>query len=463
MGASASFDQSSLSVEPGGQAEVRLRVRNTGAVVDSFTFEPVGVPAGWVTITPAEVRLFPETEEYVTVTVTPPRSSETPLGELTFALRVISAEDADGSVAEELRLMIAEFGQQGGELHPKTSTGRTKGDHELAVDNHGNTKISPEFAGIDVDNLLTFEIKPPTVTVEPGTAAIAVVTVKPRKRFWRGKPKTLPFQVSVTDGENEPYLLDGNFVQQPMVPKWLWKALLALLLLLLLFWLLWQTLLKPTVESAARDSVEEIVAEEVEAIDERLDAAGIPEVGEAPPADGGGGGGGEATTTTTTTTAAPATTTTIPVVVTPTTVAAVDTGSTTSSTTSTVPAPIETFGPVDFRLELTDPEGGDARSISQPVPAGTRLEVTDIVFQNPTGALGALIVQRNGQKLFEVQMANFRDLDYHFVAPYVFEGGENVEVLMLCLEAGQLEPKLAADGECRAAVSFAGFNITVAP
>jgi hypothetical protein len=456
MGASASFEQSSISVEPGGQAEVRLRVRNTGGVVDSFSFEPVGIPPEWVSVSPAEVRLFPETEEHVTVTVMPPLSSDTPLGELTFALRVISAEDPEGSVAEELTLMIAEFGKQGGELHPKTSTGRTKGVHELAVDNHGNTAINPEFTGIDVDNLLTFEIKPPTVTVEPGTAAIAIVTVSPRKRFWRGKPKTLPFQVSVVDGENEPILLDGNFVQQPLVPKWLWKALLALLVLLLLFWLLWQTLLKPTVESAARDSVEAFVEEEVEAIDERLDAAGIPEIGEAPPADGGGG----ATTTTTTTTVTGTTTTTIPVVVPVTTVAPPDEG-TTTTTTTTEPQPLESFGPVDFRIALEDPEGGPGTSDFQPVPIGTRLEITDIVFQNPTGALGGIIVRRAGVPLFELQMANFRDLDYHFVAPYVFEGGENVEVVLVCLARGTLEPINTPVGSCRAAVSFAGFNTTV--
>ena len=454
MGASASFDQTAVSVEPGGQAEVQLRVRNTGGVVDSFSFEPVGIPADWVSVTPAELRLFPETEEYVTVTVMPPRSSDTPLGELTFALRVISAEDPDGSVAEELTLMIAEYGQRGGELHPKTSTGRTRGVHDLAVDNHGNIAINPEFVGIDADDLLTFEIKPPSVTIEPGKAAIAVVTVRPRKRFWRGKPKTLPFQVSVIEGESEPILLDGNFVQQPMVPKWLWKALLALLLLLLLFWLLWQTVLKPTVESAARDSVDELVQESAEQIDERLDAAGIPEIGEAPPADGGGGG---ATTTTTSST----TTTTVPVVVPVTTAPPDDGTTTTTTTTSSVPAPIETFGPVDFRIELIDDEEGAASTAVQPVPVGTRLEITDIIFQNPTGALGGVILRRSGAVIFEVQLANFRDLDYHFVSPYVFEGGEQLEVVLKCLKRGTLEPIDTPIGSCRAAVSFAGFNITV--
>jgi hypothetical protein len=447
MGASASFEVSEISVEPGGQAEVRLRVRNTGSVVDSFTFEPVGVPAGWVTVTPAELRLFPETEEFVTVAVHPPRSSETPLGPMTFAIRVMSAEDPDGSVAEELHVEIAEFGQQGGELHPRTSTGRTRGVHELAIDNHGNAAIAAQLAGIDADNLLLFEIKPPSAIVEPGTAAIAIVTVKPRKRFWRGQPKSLPFQVLIDVEGKEPEIVDGHFVQRPMVPKWFWKALLALLVLLILLWLLWQTLLKPTVESAARDSVEELIEAEVEEIDERLDAAGIPELGEEPPLEEPGGGGAPTTTTTT----PPATT---------------DPASSTDSentTTTAVPIeePIEEVGAVDFRIELVDENLGDAASASQPVPAGTRLEITDIVFQNPTGASGAITVKRGDETLFEVQMANFRDLDYHFVAPYVFEGGVDVIVQLFCATSGSLQPVNAPADSCRAAVSFAGFNSVV--
>lgn len=463
MGASAELDRTTLPVEPGGQSEVRLRVRNTGDVVDSFTFSPVGIAPGWVAVEPAEIRLFPETEEFVTVTVMPPRESDTPLGELIFALRVISAEDPDGSVAVELTLVIGEFGQRFGELHPKTSTGRTKGIHELAIDNFGNTQINPTFDGIQPDDLLTFEIKPPSAEVAPGTAAISIVTVRPRKRFWRGQPKSIQFQIAVREGDDEPQLVDGTFVQQPMVPKWFWKALLALLALLLLLWLLWKLVLEPSVESTARDSVEELVDERVDErvspIEQRLDEAGIPEAG------AGGGGGGD---TTTTTTVAAATTTSTPIVVPVTTVPPGPTttpppgAETTTTTTSTTIAPITETGPFDFRLEVLDQPGGDGTVATQNVTAGTQLEVTDIVFQNPTGATGEIIVRRSGSELFAVQMANFRDLDYHFVAPYVFDAGESIQVEVVCNTAGTLNPlrDAASPGACRAAVSFAGFSTT---
>jgi hypothetical protein len=503
MGASASFDTSVVPVEPGGQVEVRLRVRNTGPVVDQFTFEPVGIAPAWVRVEPAQVRLFPETEEYVTVTMSPPRSADTPLGDLTFALRVISAEDPDGSVAEELTLQISPYAQRGGELTPKTSTGRTKGVHQLALDNHGNAAISPSVVCSDDDNLLTFEVEPPSIDVQPGTAEFVKITVKPRARFWRGQPKSLPFTVTiyengpppadieVPDGAPEtteatgapappppppapgaagdddgPVVLDGMFVQQPMVPKWLWKVLLALLLLALLLWILWKTLLEPKVESTARDSVAELVDEEVaaqveeavEPINERLDEAGIPPAGGGDDGGGGGGGGGGDTTTTvaggggdttTSTTSPPPDTTITPPTTTP--------GDTTTTTPSTTAPPLDQGGPVDFRLSLVDGPLGDAAVATQAVAPGQRLELTDIIFQNPTGALGELRIQRNNDILFQLQLANFRDIDYHFVAPYVFDESQVVQAVLICIDPGQLLP--ADPSNCSAAVSFSGFLV----
>ncbi|MFI8860740.1 hydrogenase expression protein, partial [Streptomyces prasinus] len=42
-----SLEPVSTTVDPGGGATVRLRVRNTGDVVDEYRFEPVGDLAPW--------------------------------------------------------------------------------------------------------------------------------------------------------------------------------------------------------------------------------------------------------------------------------------------------------------------------------------------------------------------------------------------------------------------------------
>ena len=53
-----SLEPASASVEPGGSAQVRLRVRNTGDVVDEYRFEPVGALAPWTRVEPQTLRLY---------------------------------------------------------------------------------------------------------------------------------------------------------------------------------------------------------------------------------------------------------------------------------------------------------------------------------------------------------------------------------------------------------------------
>ena len=212
--------------------------------------------------------------------------------------------------------------------------------------------------------------------------------------------------------------------------------------------------LEPNIESTARDTVEDLVAEEVSAIDDRLDAAGIPDLGDPPVAPPPGGaptttidvGGGTTTTTTTTP----------PITVPPTTVPGDIT-----TTTTVPPAPLEVGGPVDFVMQLVDQPLGDATAAAQIVPAGSRLDLTDIIFQNPTGAIGEIRVQRNSDPLFRLQLANFRDLDYHFVAPIVFDDTDVIQVVFICVTPGQILPK-TTEG-CEAQVVFAGFLEPVAP
>ena len=47
-----SLEPASATVDPGSRTTVRLRVRNTGDVVDEYRFEPVGGIAPWTTVEP---------------------------------------------------------------------------------------------------------------------------------------------------------------------------------------------------------------------------------------------------------------------------------------------------------------------------------------------------------------------------------------------------------------------------
>ncbi|MGH9283021.1 MAG: hypothetical protein ACRD0S_08790, partial [Acidimicrobiales bacterium] len=257
MGATASLSSSALQVEPGGTVVVEVRLRNTGTVVDQFSFEVLGVAAGWAAAVPPTLSLFPGAEGVTQVRFTVPRSAEARSGAIPFAVRISSKEDPGGGVVEEGTLEVGGFVDVSAELLPRTSHGGRVGRHELALDNRGNTRVNAVLTAIDPGDLLRFSFEPPALVAEPDTATFSRVMVRPVKTFWRGTPKTLPFQVSVEPDGAAPITVDGSYLQEPRLPKWFWKLVLALLALLILLIILWFTLLKPTVESAAKEAVEE--------------------------------------------------------------------------------------------------------------------------------------------------------------------------------------------------------------
>ena len=143
-----------------------------------------------------------------------------------FGVRVASQEDPAGSVVEEGRLDVAAFSAVNAELQPLTSRGSRGARHDLAVDNRGNVALNATLLGVDDSEEVGFDFHPPSVVVEPGRASFARVDLKPRRRFWRGQPKTRTFAVQVETPDQPPVPVTGTFLQEPVLPRWLIKALL---------------------------------------------------------------------------------------------------------------------------------------------------------------------------------------------------------------------------------------------
>src|SRR2546430_1985218 len=51
------------------------------------------------------------------------------------------------------------------------------------------------------------------------------------------------------------------------------------------------------------------------------------------------------------------------------------------------------------------------------VPKGRTLQVTDLLVENSAGDAGNLTLALNGTPVMQWAMANFRDLDYHWITP----------------------------------------------
>lgn len=413
-----------IRVDPGGETSFDISVRNTGTIVDEFSFEIRGDPAPWATFEPGVLRLFPGAEGIVTVRFRPPRTPTTRAGLTPFGVMVKPKEDPEGTIVEEGTLEVGEYSESNVEMIPRTSRGRMGASHDVYIDNRGNQRVSTTIDATDPDENLQFRISPPSTTVDPGNATRVRVRAQPKKRFLRGQPKTHPFKVIIQPEGDQALQADGTMMQEPLIPKWLIPALIALAALVLL----WFLLLKPQIESTAQEAVvgEEVARNsEVEALEEQLAAAAAAQE-EANAAvqeqmkelrqqiNQQGGVAGNAT---------------------------------------------------DQRLDPSNAATGDVNLFvaSFPVPDGQKLKITDLVFQNPAAATGTIEIIRddrvddaNDAILLMSALENFRDLDYHFVTPVEIQEGQDLLVRVTCRARAGQDPNNARDACDDAAVYYTG-------
>jgi hypothetical protein len=490
MGALAHLSQTTVDVEPGRTAVFGMTVRNTGTVVDRFTFEALGTDAPWVTFAPSTLSLFPEASGTVNVVLAPPRDPTVLAGGTVLGIRVASSEDPVGSVVEEATVNIGAFTDITTELIPRVTRGRIMGRAQLAVDNRSNCTYRADLSGSDPQGQLGFSFRPPVVDVEPGMAAFVKVAVKPSRRFWKGPEKTVPFRLALTNdpvaipskgptpaaaGDVPPeddarpagtasadapragaagggpagapparpgrpadatppsgtspamatavaparppsphpdeLFADGSLLQGPLLPRWLLWLAGAIVALAALLLLLWFVLFRPQIRSTAQNEV-----------NKQLTANGITPVSTSGGgkssgsggggSSGGGGGGGGSTATT------------------------VNSGG--GGGNSSVVASGTT---INGEQRAT----GNGTTVVFTVPNGKSLQITDLLVENTAGDVGNLVLARNGTPVLQWAMANFRDLDYHWITPIVL--GPKTQVQMVVS---------GCTGACTPAIYYAG-------
>jgi len=438
MTTTAKLDSARVELSPGMEAVVPLHIRNTGDLVEGYRIEVLGSPAAWTTVEPAVIEgLYPGTTTTATVRFAPPRSSAVPAGLLDFGIRVVPFERADETVTPEGVVEVLPFLDTTAELLPRSSHGRGGAKHQVALDNRGNVPVTVSLTAADDGGLLDFRVRPQILTVPPGTAEFADVRVKPAERLWRGADRTMPFIVTAAAENSTPVLLDGTHVQTATIPRWFFKALLALLGLLLLLVLLWFTLLKPVIASAAKSSVADEVAQAQDAAKEAQQAAAAAQKASA--------GAAQASAA-----------------------AQQQVIQMQKLTEGRVP-PAEILAPTFQRMTVqTAPSTSFVDGDPFVVPAGSTLHLTDLVLSNPQGDFGRLVLSQTADGgativLFDVALENFRDNDFHFQTPFVLAEGTALTMSVQCRQPGTPPNLTPPPTRCDDALLFSGTLATPNP
>ncbi|QEV20829.1 peptidoglycan-binding domain-containing protein [Streptomyces alboniger] len=235
-----SLDPAAVTVDPGGRATVRLRIRNTGDTVEEYRLGVVGTPAGWSRVEPEVLRLYPGSEGTAEISFAPPRSPDSTAGPTPFGIRVEPREHPESRDVVEGQVTVAPFSEIRAELLPPTIVGRFRGRASVAVDNLGNTPLTASLIARDDTDRLTFDVLPTSIQVAPGRAAFARMTVRPQQVRWTGPAQAHPLTVAVRrSGDETAYELPGSFDQRAVLPRWLLalgSVLAALAIAFAVFW-----------------------------------------------------------------------------------------------------------------------------------------------------------------------------------------------------------------------------------
>lgn len=127
---------------------------------------------------------------------------------------------------------MAPFFALSARLTPRTSIGRRQAEHELHIENGGNTSLRARIEAEDPDRRLNFAARPDTLDPPPGQPGTARLLVRPRRVPWWGHPETLPFRVRATAEGLPAAQADGWMTVRPLLPRWVARVVGSLLLLL---------------------------------------------------------------------------------------------------------------------------------------------------------------------------------------------------------------------------------------
>jgi hypothetical protein len=308
---------------------------------------------------------------------------------------VVDVTAGDTTTTASTRIDVAEIARFQARLEPTASRSSRSGRHTVVVENLGNTPMTVGLTAHTGPEVIARFASTELVT-EPGDTGRCAVHIDPVSRRWSGATETHDFAIDATGTMGDPVQLHGSYEQTPRVPSWFGPAMAGMLAALVIGVILWFLLLRPAVEDIAAREAGVLDTAQQQALDEQVaaiedaaaDAARLP-LGE----------------------------------------------------------------PTDLRLSVAAATGNEAVEAFDFDRSGTgrTLSISDVIFQNPSGAVGTVELLRDGEVLLGQEMANFRDLDFHLVAPFRVESGSTISLRVVCTAPG---PGLA---ECEVAATIVGF------
>jgi hypothetical protein len=402
----AELSSSAIVVSPGGEEVERLTIRNLGTATESYAVVPLGICAGWTLIDPPTLTLFPGEEQTLKVTLRPPRSPSVAAGDSVLALRIVPHGQPDDAATIEASLTVLSFAQRRLSVLQPVQRARRRATYDIVLENQGNAQASCRLVLADAAGHLIGRFDPPSIGVDPGQNATSQVRVTAKGLRWTGGTQTLPFTIEAAQDGFAPADTTATLLQPTILSRRTIGSLAVLVAGLVGLGAAWNWVVRPAIDDAAADAVGELAISTV-APPDTTDIGDDPDDSVAPDDS------------------------------TPVTAPDVD-----ASDEGT---------PLSFRMSITSPVGQSTSEDFTP-RRNQRVEITDIVLQDPNEDIGTLTISNDGETLLVFQLIDLLSYEpIELQTPIVVAPGTPLTVSLTCTSAGD-----ATTGVCNPAVFFSG-------
>jgi hypothetical protein len=204
-----------VTVRPGALTVIEVEVGNTADVIDGVTARVEGIDPSWVHLPTPVLSLFPDSTGVLPVHVRFPPT--TVVGDYLVVITVESTIDATRRSTHDLWLHVDPVEAASLRLRPSVVTAGSSGRFGAIVANEGNVQIDFTMSALDETRVLDTSVQPLTLTVPPGTEAVAEITVS-GKRPWFGQPLARTVQVAADTPTLQLRAL-ATFNQKPRIPR----------------------------------------------------------------------------------------------------------------------------------------------------------------------------------------------------------------------------------------------------
>ncbi|HEY7626656.1 MAG TPA: hypothetical protein VH761_06295, partial [Ilumatobacteraceae bacterium] len=155
---------------PGETCTAIITVENSSAVVRAFRLTVAGV-GDWAHVVPDTLSLFPGETGQARLVFRPPASPEVSAGDHPFAVRC-AATDSDDVRVDEGTITVARHTAIELNLRPSCARARRRATFRLHVTNVGNHPGRFQLSADDENQMLSFDLATPSVSLDAGETAI---------------------------------------------------------------------------------------------------------------------------------------------------------------------------------------------------------------------------------------------------------------------------------------------------